>query len=183
MAALRELDEVEPPEYLVHNIIAKTAYAESGVAVRMPGGVERDSLWNRFKRSVLHPVVQPRFVMSMGMAFFSITLTLNVAGVSRKDLVNLRPSTLRTTAMVKLNEAEGRIIHYYESLRAVYEFESLIREVKKNEKKPEEQKDKNNDTSQARPAPDASGVELATHSITVGPSETEMQFDQVRDKA
>ena len=182
MVALKTLEEVEAPEHLLHNVLAKTSYAHSGTAVRVPGA-QAVSLWKRMREGVLRPVLQPRFAMSLGMAFFSITLILNVAGVTKKDLVTLRPSTLRTTATVKLNEAEGRILKYYENLRIVYEFESLVRDVKKNEKKPETPKG-NQDTSEARPV---NGIkvgrtELAKKLESVGPSETEMHDQQYQQE-
>ncbi len=181
MAALKVLEEIEPPEHLVHNVMAKTAFADRGVAVRVPGTSQQTSLWSRLRHGLLRPVLQPRFAMSMGMAFFSITLILNVAGVTRKDLKGLRPGTLRTTATVKLNEAEGRILKFYQNLRAVYEFESLIQDVKKNEKKPEPKgKGATNDTSQAAPAqPGKEAVELAKKYESVSPSETKSQHKQV----
>lgn len=178
MISLKTLEEVDPPEYLVHNVLAKTSYSHSGTAIRVPGA-QAVNLWKRMREGVLRPVLQPRFAMSLGMAFFSITLILNVAGVTRKDLVTLRPSTLRTTATVKLNEAEGRILKYYENLRIVYEFESLVRDVKKNEKKPQAPKS-NQDTSEARPLNEirVGGIKLAKKLESVGPSETEMHDQQ-----
>jgi hypothetical protein len=80
---------------------------------------------------------------------------------------------------VKLNEAEGRILKYYENLRIVYEFESLVRDVKKNEKKPQAPKS-NQDTSEARPLNEirVGGIKLAEKLESVGPSETEMHDQQ-----
>lgn len=179
MVALKGLEEVEPPESLVHNILAKTSYARSGVAIRVPGSKQDASLWKRMRAGILRPVLQPRFAMSLGMAFFSITLILNVAGVTKKDLVGLRPGTLRTTAMVKLNEAEGRVLKYYENLRVVYEFESLLRDVKKNDTRQAQPKGKQQDTSQARPVGDASGVvEVANKQEFAGPGKTKLQYQQ-----
>lgn len=184
MMALKSLEEIEPPAHLVHNVMAQTAYADHGVTVHVPGGVEHPNLWTRIRNSVIRPVMQPRFAMSLGMAFFSITFVLNVAGVSRKDLMALRPSTFKTTATVKLSEAEGKIFAYFDNIRFVYEFETLIRNVKKNEKKPAKPNNSNNkneDTSQARPQ--RSAGEMATLKFSVGPSATHNSSHPVKDLA
>ncbi|MEO8725308.1 MAG: zf-HC2 domain-containing protein [Acidobacteriaceae bacterium] len=180
MAALRSLEEINPPEGLVHNVLARTSYANGGLAVRVPGSNQGVGLWKRMREGIFRPVLQPRFAMSLGMAFFSITLILNVAGITKKDLVNLRPATLRTTAMVKLNEAEGHVLKYYQNLRVVYEFESLVRNVKKNEKPAEKPPGKQNDTSQARPPAGAGSrvAEVASKLNFVGPGKTRMQYQQ-----
>ncbi|GAC1657499.1 MAG: hypothetical protein NVS9B15_18860 [Acidobacteriaceae bacterium] len=152
--ALHSLSEVDPPDHLVHNIMARTAYADSGAAVKIPGTQPEQGLRSRLRGGILHPVLQPRFAMSMGMAFFSLTLILNVAGISRQDLKELRPAT----AMVKLNEVEGRVLKYYENLRAVYLFVSFMRDVQQNQTEPEKPKPqdgkpkpKGSETSQTQP--------------------------------
>src|SRR5436305_1927660 len=53
--ALHSLEEVEPPDHLVHNILAKTAFADSGMAVRVPGVQPATGLWNRLRHGVLRP--------------------------------------------------------------------------------------------------------------------------------
>jgi Putative zinc-finger len=183
MMALKSLEEIEPPAHLVHNVMAKTAFADHGITVHVPGGVERQSVWTQVRNSVIRPVMQPRFAMSLGMAFFSITFVLNVAGVSRKDLLALRPSTFKTTATVKLSEAEGKIFAYFDNIRFVYEFETLIRNVKKNDKKPAKpnSNNKNDDTSEARPSKPAG--EMATLKFSVGPSATHNSSHPVKDLA
>ena len=72
---------------------------------------------------------QPRFAMSFGMAFFSLSITLSMAGVKVSDLrhADLRPSALRRTYY----ETTGRIVKYYDNIRFVYEIESRLREFKR----------------------------------------------------
>lgn len=164
MLALQSLEEVEPPPALLHNVLARTTFAPHaavrGVAAE---DLERNgrSRWGRLRAiSGLRAIAQPRFAMSLGMAFFSVTLLLNVGGIKAKDLKVLRPSTLRTTAALKFYETEAHIVKYYENLRIVYEFESRYREIKNSEKPaPPGDRDKgkkNNDTSRlgSRPARD-----------------------------
>ena len=139
---LLKLEDIEPPAELVRNILVAT----SGL---------RPSWWERFQSSFLSPMVnlarQPRFAMSFGMAFFSLSVTLSIAGVRVSDLkhVDLRPSAIKRTYY----QTTAKVVKYYENIRVVYEVESRVREFKRAttpaEQKPDNQKDKNrkNDTS------------------------------------
>jgi hypothetical protein len=71
---------------------------------------------------------QPRFAMSFGMAFFTLSVTLSVAGVKLSDIshLDLRPSAVRRTYY----ETSGRVVKYYENIRFVYEIESRVRQFK-----------------------------------------------------
>jgi hypothetical protein len=89
--------------------------------------------------------------MSFGMAFFSLSMALNLAGVRLSDVrhVDLRPS-----AMVRqYHMTAGRVVKYYENIRFVYEFESRVRDLKRattpaEPAPPQEQHRKDNNTSQ-----------------------------------
>src|SRR5205085_5776004 len=84
-------------------------------------------------RPVFTPVVsvwrQPRFAMSFGMAFFSLSVSLSLAGVKVSDLrqLDLRPAAIKRTYY----ETTGRAVKYYENIRFVYEIESRVREFKR----------------------------------------------------
>src|SRR5580658_7482941 len=133
---LRSLEAVEPPPHLVHNILAAT----SGVlSTRLPATTpdgrttpfaERlRERWDSFFTPVAALVRQPRFAMSFGMIFFSFSLALNGAGVKPKDVakVDLRPSALRHA----YNDAQIKVVQYYDNIRFVYEIESKLRELKR----------------------------------------------------
>jgi hypothetical protein len=85
--------------------------------------------WDSFFTPLAGFVRQPRFVMSFGMIFFSFSLALNAAGVKASDVakVDLRPSALRHA----YNEAQIRVVKYYDNIRFVYEIESKVRELKR----------------------------------------------------
>ena len=133
---LRGLEAVEPPAYLVHNILAAT----SGVLSTRTAGLRADGRstpfgerlregWDSFFSPVAAFVRQPRFVMSFGMIFFSFSLAMSAAGVKAKDVakVDLRPSALRHA----YNDAQIKVVQYYDNIRLVYEFESKVRELKR----------------------------------------------------
>ena len=95
--------------------------------------------------------------MSFGMAFFSLSISLSLAGVKLSDLrhADLRPSAIKRNYY----ETSGRVVKYYENIRFVYEIESRVREFKRAttpaEPAPqEEQKDKRkNDNTSGQPEP------------------------------
>lgn len=131
---LKSLAEVEPGADLVTNILLRTTGL--GTA-RLHGhsGPVATSWMDRVRdlgAGIFSPIVavarQPRFAMSFGMAFFTLSVTLSLAGVKLSDLshVDLRPSAIRRTYY----ETSGRVVKYYENIRFVYEIESRVREFK-----------------------------------------------------
>ncbi len=119
---LKSLEEVEPPADLVRNILAATQPQVSWS--------QRLREWaGMFVSPLFAAVRQPRFAMSFGMAFFSLSIALSVAGVKLSDLrhVDLRPSALRRNYYT----TTGRVVKYYENIRFVYEIESRVREFKR----------------------------------------------------
>jgi hypothetical protein len=159
---LRSLEPVDPPTYLVHNILAATSGVVStrpAVAARgsrtTPLGERLRERWDSFFAPVTAFVKQPRFVMSFGMIFFSFSLALNAAGVKASDVakIDLRPTALRHAYI----DAQVKVVKYYDNIRFVYEIESKLRELKRSNTPPEpgpeprkeEQKEnrKNNNTS------------------------------------
>lgn len=144
---LKSLEEVEPPAYLVNNILLATSGVAAGKATARATWGQRIGSWID---AILSPVVsvarQPRFAMSFGMAFFTLSVTLSIAGVRLSDVrhISLRPSTVRRTYY----ETQGRVVKYYENIRFVYEIESRVRQLKQAapaEERPETQPTNNNE--------------------------------------
>ena len=164
MEWLRSLEELEPPKNLVHNILAATSIlATEQKRATAAGSVTGwlRSLGNSI-RLVAGGVSHPRFVTSFAMAFFSLTLTLSLAGVKIKDLTNLdlRPSSVWKAGVLQFTQMEAKVVKYYDNLRVVVEIQARVRELRKaagspeNDQKPTEQqeqqkqdKDPGNDTS------------------------------------
>src|SRR5512140_2200127 len=84
---LQELDEVEPPRNLVHNILAATSGTE--VATGMAEAAARRPWWERFRERMkpgLAPVFTPRFAMSAAMAFFSFSMIIGMTDLKVTDI-------------------------------------------------------------------------------------------------
>src|SRR5947207_2990875 len=164
---LKSLAEVEPPAELVTNILLRTTGIDT---VRLhAGGKTVTTGWMDWVRgwadTIFSPVVavarQPRFAMSFGMAFFTLSVTMSLAGVKLSDLrhLDLRPSAVRRNYY----ETQGRVVKYYENIRFVYEIESRVRQFKQaatpaeqpreqpqndNNDRKDKEKDKNNTSGQ-----------------------------------
>jgi len=154
---LKSLTEVEPPAGLVENILASTTgIATSRLRHLAPSARPRTSWLERLQASIaglVDPiwatVRQPRFAMSFGMAFFSLSAVLSIAGIKPAHVrqVSLRPAAIRHAYY----NTQARVIRYYENIRFVYEVESRVREFKRAttpaEPAPQKQKERKNDTS------------------------------------
>ena len=153
---LKAVKAVEPPPHLVNSILAAT----TGVQAHVPVAVPVTQPWPERLRSWVHPVLapvwsvarQPRFAMSFAMAFFSVSIALNAAGVRLGDL---RTADLRPSALVRgYYETSAKVVKYYENIRFVYELESRVRDLKRvtepeEPARPVKEKNRNNNTSGA----------------------------------
>jgi len=159
---LKSLPEAEPPAYLVNSILAATSGLDTVRMGRMaiPVGtswLDRARAWMGSVTTPVFAVIrQPRFAMSFGMAFFSLSITLSLAGVRLADLrhADLRPSAIRRSYY----ETSGRVVKYYENIRFVYQIESRVREFKRAttpvEPAPvEKDRRHRNDNTSGRPEP------------------------------
>jgi hypothetical protein len=133
---LRSLEEVAPPVHMVHNILVATSGVESKRPLAVSAGGRTVPLGERMREwwdSTFTPVFafvrQPRFMMSFGMIFFMGSLGLSVAGVKPADVskVDLRPTAIRHA----YNDAQIKVVKYYDNIRFVYEIESKVRELKR----------------------------------------------------
>jgi hypothetical protein len=105
--------------------------------MRIPGQAGQQLSWLDRLQGWVAPITQPvfatirqpRFAMSFGMAFFSLSMGLNLAGVKLADLrhVDLRPSAV----VREYHITSGRVVKYYENIRFVYEIESRVRDFKR----------------------------------------------------
>jgi len=135
MVMVRGMAELEPPKNLVHNILAatsrKAATAEQLAEEAKLGWLERI---RRTLKPQVGGLMHSRFAMSFAMAFFSLSITLTLAGVKVTDVKNMvaHPSMLRKNAVLGFSHVEAKVASYYENLRLVYQVQAKVRELKKN---------------------------------------------------
>lgn len=160
MQLLRSLSELEPPKNLVHNILAATSHVGASAereAGHEPGWLARTQHW---LRPVFSGLLHSRFATSFAMAFFSVSLTLSLAGVNFGEIAKAmaHPSTFRRTVVLQYTQVEAKVMSYYDNMRVVYEWESRVQQLRKavapaqnsntNDGKPDQQ-------NQNRPAPNS----------------------------
>lgn len=149
-AMLRGLIAVEPPAYLTQKILNVTSELQR--AARPQRAQESAPGWFGL-RPVFNAVMQPRFGMSFAMAFFSLTLLLNVTGVKVGDLryVDLRPSAVKQNVVKSYYETTGRVEKYYENLRFVYQVQSTLRDLRNATTSQDEDKPQPQQQQQKKP--------------------------------
>jgi hypothetical protein len=135
MVMVRGLAELEPPKNLVHNILAATSRKEA--TAEQIAEEAKLSWMDRLRRSLRPQVgglLHSRFAMSFAMAFFSLSITLTLAGVKVTDVKNMveHPSMLRKSVVLGYTNVEAKVTSYYENLRIVYTTQAKLRELKKN---------------------------------------------------
>jgi len=161
---LKDLTEVEPPASLVNNILASTTGVDTqrlrvNVSAARPYASRLGSSWwertQAWASGAMQPiwatVRQPRFAMSFGMAFFSLSVALSVLGVKPADLrqVSLRPTAIRHTYY----NTQARVVRYYDNIKLVYQVQAAVRGLKRNvtpagPAPAKEKRDPKNDTTQ-----------------------------------
>jgi len=154
---LKDLTEVEPPVSLVTNILASTTGVDTqrlraNASAPQPrvSWIERAQAWaSDALQPIWGTVRQPRFAMSFGMAFFSLSVALSVLGVKPADLrqISLRPAAIRHSYY----NTQARVVRYYDNIKLVYEVQAVVRGVKRNVAPAEPapaKKDHKNDTTQ-----------------------------------
>jgi hypothetical protein len=141
----------EPPADLMARILAETTGAvqtqQAVSPVFVP--VDADNIWTRprvapakpslwartldiFKIEGSSAAFHPRFAMTAAMAFFSVALTMNMLGVRLRDvhsMANLRPSSITRTVA----DASATATRNFQNLRVVYQLESRVSELRKEE--------------------------------------------------
>jgi len=137
--------EPEVPEGLLDRLLAATGPGQvAGYGLVTPGGTTEPipEPWQRpgFMGWVRR-FAEPRLLMTVAMAFFSIALTMNLTGVKISELrmSDLRPSAVRSFMERRLTMASTPIIRYYDHLRLVYEVQSRMRELRRGNQGEERQ--------------------------------------------
>lgn len=134
-------DRPQPTADLMARILAQTsgaqmaqpAYVAAVEPVMAPPIAARIRAWFNLKH-LGQALLQPRLAMTTAMAFFSIALTMNLVGIRITDIKasDLTPSNLKRS----LYQTNARVVRYYDNLRVVYELESRLGELRRNDDAP-----------------------------------------------
>jgi hypothetical protein len=127
--------EPEMPADMMERILSRTsgAVADRPLAVHgAPIPIGPSGVLGLPRR---HMVWDTRLMMTAAMAFFSIALTLNLAGIRLTNLrlADLTPASMQNNLTRQFYGAKGQVVRYYDNLRFVYEVESKLRELRRDD--------------------------------------------------
>ena len=155
---LKLLEEHAPaaPADLLSRILARTQgaghetdYARGASALAGPGaGVQGfATLPGRWSMPLLSSAGlqaarrahSARMLMTAAMAFFSVALTLSLAGVGFNSVhaAELRPQVVQASVFRSFYGTKKQVVSFYENLRLVYEVESRINETRTSATQPQ----------------------------------------------
>jgi hypothetical protein len=155
----------EPSAQLLHRILAQTSgleqtpqsvphYGDPWVRPQLQPAPKSNLLRFPAWLTVQSSHFQPRLAMTAAMAFFSIALTLNLAGVRLDQLHarDLNPNRVKQTYY----EASADAVRYYDNLRVVRDVESRVNDLRdasanKPDSQPESKPDKPAEKSTEKP--------------------------------
>ena len=134
---------VEPPASLVEAIVARTSGSAGSLAAltgtpQLAAGSVATPYPHRYGSiaplaAMRRTLFDPRIALTAAMAFFSISLTLNMLGVRLGAIrtADLTPDGLHRLLTRQYVQASANVVRYYENLRFVYEVESSVRELRR----------------------------------------------------
>ena len=121
---MRRAPMVEPPPELIADIMRQTAGVGEGAAATAGGGSQVSSpLWG-WLRPLVHPLMHPRFAMSMAMTFLSFSM-VSFHGkevLERWEAPRITPAAIVEGADEALEPLWAGASRLYESLVLIYEF-------------------------------------------------------------
>ena len=124
-------EEPHIPPALIGKILDKTT-GPGGVGV-LAGAVPAAAGPAVWQLSMRRSFQETRLLMTLAMAFFSITLTLNLIGFrpGNVKLQDLSMSSLENAAVRGFYGTKQKVVYTYENLRFLYEMDSQLREIQK----------------------------------------------------
>lgn len=119
---------VEVPPQLVTKILQQ-------VPSRQPVTVKARSAFGRMVAKWLEPVLQPRLVMGMAMTILSFAMLGRFAGIEARQLkpADLHPVKILEATEDRAHRTWNKAVKYYQSLKIVYELQSLLRDLSESE--------------------------------------------------
>lgn len=130
-------EPIEPPADLVAKILARTSLANAmGHAVEIPvEGIAPSyrPAWQNSPVVVLRRTLfDPHIALVAAMAFFSISLSLNLLGIRLTSLraADLAPRSIHRAITRQYAEVNASVVRYYENLRIVYEVEARVQQLR-----------------------------------------------------
>jgi hypothetical protein len=154
--------ELDVPTDLVERIVGKTSGSVAGGPLAAAAGAGAIPVpMHTLGLPVPRVLWDTRMMMTVAMAFFSIALTLNLAGVrlTHLKLSDLTPASMEMNLTRQFYGAKSSLVRYYDNLRLVYEVESKMRDLRRAEQmqQPQQQQQQPQQQQQVPANPNGNG--------------------------
>jgi hypothetical protein len=150
-------------------VIADAAQGTEAVAAAIP--------WRRSFQ-------ETRLLMTVAMAFFSIALTMNMVGIKLTSLrlADLRPSTIGNSLSRQFYAGRESIVKFYSNARLMYQLESKMRELRRDNETPQPAPQKKVEPSSRNGETQGSGLRAQNTATSVQRSALSGQDAAVSEK-
>jgi hypothetical protein len=127
LTVLRRVEEIEPPSELITRIAYQTPQGRTRPELEIPG--LSNGFWAELKAKWLEPMLQPRLAMGMAMTVLSFSMLARCTGVP--SAADINPGHILANMEDRALRTKDRLLKNYENLRVVYEIETRLSEMER----------------------------------------------------
>jgi hypothetical protein len=120
LAFLERAADVEPPPELITRILYDAPWSK--------GKQPAKSKLAEWTRSLLGPVLHPKFAMGMAMTILSLSMLARFVPVRQLRPADLKPSEVWNGIATRAEYTWGRTVKFYENLKVVYQIQTTLKE-------------------------------------------------------
>jgi hypothetical protein len=120
LAFLERAADVEPPPELITRILYDAPWSK---AKQQP-----KSKLAEWTRSLLGPILHPKFAMGMAMTILSLSMLARFVPVRQLRPADLKPSEVWNGIATRAEYTWGRTVKFYENLKVVYQIQTTLKE-------------------------------------------------------
>ena len=120
LAFLERAADVEPPPELITRILYDAPWSK---AKQKP-----QSKLAGWTRSLLGPILHPKFAMGMAMTILSLSMLARFVPVRQLRPADLKPSEVWNGIATRAEYTWGRTVKFYENLKVVYQIQTTLKE-------------------------------------------------------
>jgi hypothetical protein len=120
LAFLEIAADVEPPPELITRILYDAPWSK--------GKQQSKSKLAEWTRSLLGPILHPKFAMGMAMTILSLSMLARFVPVRQLRPADLKPSEVWNGIATRAEYTWGRTVKFYENLKVVYQIQTTLKE-------------------------------------------------------
>ena len=120
LAFLESAADVEPPPELITRILYDAPWSK--------GKQKSKSKVGEWTRSLLGPILHPKFAMGMAMTILSLSMLARFVPVRQLRPADLKPSEVWNGIATRAEYTWGRTVKFYENLKVVYQIQTTLKE-------------------------------------------------------